>query len=236
MGPSHYLYYSSLHRRRLWLEHLARAFTDHGSSNWATIHRDLNTAHAKTLGLLSLEGHLGIQRPLPLLKALDDTPVDSFLATLTTELDLYQTELFELMQKYARDASWVAALEPTSMLWGRELAQECLIALNQKDATAQAIPGGKSVRAIFQVFSQVLEGGEFSWKPLLLRRCTDTELEYELRECPHRRQPENTHAKAHAACRLESMVYRGLVEALVPDVKYERVDRGSYCVDELHIR
>src|SRR5262245_37388297 len=140
VGPSHSLYYSALHRRRLWLGHLARAFGDVAKSDWPPALAKLDGSHARLFARLSHDAELGIQEPLSLVKVMDDTPVDSFLTRLAEELDAYQHELLTLMASHARIPDWVETLEQTSMLWGRELAQECLIAMNKARAHRFSLP------------------------------------------------------------------------------------------------
>ncbi len=236
-GPSHHLYYASLHRRRLWLSHLTEAFERRANSNFPELRKRLDTSFVRTLRRLSSENHLGIQQPLPLHAVVDDTPVNSFLTTLAEELDAYEHNLFDLMGKQGCDSDQLAALEDVSTLWGRELAQEARIALARADAPQDLmpLPGSRSLRGLTMLYHSLLQGGDFAWKPMLFRRRTDHEVQYELRACPHRK-PVASQESADLACRLESMVFKGFAQAFFSDVQFERRSPGSYCVDELTLR
>ena len=124
IGPSHQLFFGSLHRRRLWLEHLSRAFDEYATTGWTEARHRLESSFSRSLKRLSHDGHLGIQHPLPLQRAIDDTPIDSFLATLAEELDAFEHNLFDLILAHAPKLDWRTDLEEVSMLWGRELAHE----------------------------------------------------------------------------------------------------------------
>ncbi|MBI3556752.1 MAG: hypothetical protein HY074_10855 [Deltaproteobacteria bacterium] len=238
-GPSHHLYYASLHRRRLWLSHLTEAFEKKAGPDFLADRKRLDSSFARTLRRLSADSHLGIQTPLPLHVVVDDTPIDSFLTTLSEELDAYEHNLFELMHKAATEQSWFASLEEVSQLWGRELAHESRIALAKADAPTDLMPepASRSLRGLTLMFYSVLQGGDFAWKPLLFRRRTDREIQYELRACPHRK-PGGSLEGANLACRLEAMIYRGFAQAFFSDVEFERrsPNAGAYCVDELTLR
>jgi hypothetical protein len=177
---------------------------------------------------LSPVEHLGIQAPLPLLARLDDTPIDSFLANLSEDLDAYEQKLFALMEEAALNPAWIGAATEVSMLWGREIAQECL--MSRKFGG----PEGDALNGVYELLLSVIEGGEFHWRPLLLRRTTRVSLQYELRRCPHRRFASEG-ASAATACRLEAMVFHGFAQAWLPDLLYERLFRGTHCLDELSI-
>ena len=242
-GPSHHLYYASLHRRRLWLGHLSEAFgrfakiSASTTTGWVAERTRLDLGFARTLRRLSIDAHLGIQVELPMHLVVDDTPIDSFLTTLGEELDAYEHNLFELMRVQDIAQESLNALEDVSTLWGRELAQESLIALVKAEAPANLLPmpGSRSLRVLTQMFQSVLQGGDFTWHPLLFRRRTDREIQYELRACPHCK-PVASKESADLACRLESMVYKGFAQAFFSDVHFERRSPGAYCVDELALR
>lgn len=228
LGPSHYIFYAAMHRRRIWLDHLSTAFEPYAQATWKKSKQNLDTSFARMFTRLSSAGHLGILAPLPLHLVIDDTPIDSFLMNLSDDLSAYEQHLFAGMHEQAWNPAWIEELSHVSMLWGRELAQECLMARRAGGA-------GRSLSCanIFELFTAILQGGDFSWKPLLLRRSTADELQYELRRCPHR-TPGNQ--SAAYACRLDAMVHRGFVQALVPNVHFERLSKGTYCVDELSLR
>lgn len=233
VGPSHHIFFAALHRRRLWLEHLSEAYVDFANANWLKKRNDLDRAHRRTLSILGLEEHLGIQYPLSLQLVLDDTPIESFLTTLAENLDSYETQLLSLMEELTVHPLWAEALDQTSMLWGREIAQECLMSPLMTPWTS---PNDAVMPNLFELFHSVLQGGDFLWKPLLLRRSTRDELQYELRHCPHQK---HKGGGANLACRFEAKVYQGFIQALLPTVHYERrlhkAQKSSYCVDQLHL-
>lgn len=242
IGPSHHIYYGSLHRRRIWLAHLSEAFEDFAIAGWTKAKLNLDTKFARPLERLSLEGHLGIQHSLPLRKVIDDTPVDSFLTRLTEELEAYEHELFELILRFGSKLDWRSRLEEVSMLWGRELAHETRIAMSALDAPELALPraDSRSLKGISVVFQNILQGGDFSWRPLLFRRRTDFEVQYELRGCPHRKGlglPGTRGPKegADLACKLEAKIFEGFTLAFFQDARYERRSREDYCMDDLKL-
>lgn len=234
IGPSHHIFYAYLHRRRLWLSHLVRAFEPYAGREWSEAKKRLDVSYARALVRLSADIHYGIRSSLPLGKVLDDTPVDSFLTVLSQELDAYEQNLFDLITRSSTHPDWLPELEQVSMLWGRELAQEVIIAMNEAKAPSGALPVGRSVRGFFEIFSSVLQGGDFAWKPLLLRRCTDAELEYEHRQCPHRK-PIASQMGADCACRLEGLMYAGFAQAFNERVCVQRHQKNNYCVDQLRL-
>lgn len=238
VGPHHYQYFTMLHRRRLWLAHLAYAFAHAfassgpssarlAGSSWPLKKAELDARHADLLRALSTAPHLGIRHKLPFQEALDDTPVESFLAFLTKKIATYERELLETMLATLSGAATrddlIRELEQVSRQWGRELAQECLMTPAVK-VHAQTLSG------FFELYYLVLEGGDFTWKPLLLRRSTNDDLQYELRNCPHRRHPQPI---ADILCRLESMLYKSFSETLLPNARYRRHHRPLYCADEV---
>lgn len=232
VGPSHHIFFGSLHRRRIWLEQLAQAFAKFAGPDWFQAKTKLDQEFSGVLGKLLTIGELGLSRPLPLQSFLDDTPIESFLANLGQQLDAYQAKLFERMQGLAVRQGWAEDLDRVSMLWGRELAQECLSAPNH----GSLVRSQRSVRGVFEAIHNVVEGGNFVWKPFLLRRYTDFELQYELRICPHRKPGfKALVGVADLACRLDSMVFRGFAEALLANVNYGRQVRENYCLDELRL-
>jgi hypothetical protein len=220
VGPSHHLYYDSMRRKLLWLCHLSERFGTIAGPQWPGTKDKLDLSYKKIF--------LRLNPATELLNALDDTPIDSFLSDLDEQLDHYAENFFALLPLHAKGSdltgNWIELLEETSILCGRELAQE--VRLTQKNLVLPR----HTVRGLFEVFQSVLQGGDFQWKAMLMRRCTDRELEYELRDCPHRR-----HANADLECRLESMVYRGFVSALVPVARFERHSLPTYCLDRLDL-
>lgn len=232
VGPSHHVFFGSLHRRNLWLGHLAEAFAKFAAPEWTQAKITLDREYRHAFGKMARADGMGLRRPLLLQKALDDTPVDSFLASLSDDLDEYQARLLTLMQTMAARQGWADDLDRVSLLWGRELANECLAAPTQGDL----VQGPHSIRGVFEAVQNVVEGGHFFWKPFLLRRYTDTEVQYELRHCPHRRAAFEAHPKAaDLACRFDSMVFRGFAEALLSNVNYGRLVCEAYCLDELRL-
>lgn len=232
VGPSHHIYFGSLHRRRIWLEQLAQTFSGFAAPEWTAAKTKLDQEFGQALNQLPTIGELGLSRPLPLQSFLDDTPIESFLANLSEQLDLYEAKLLETMQALAIRHGWAEDLDRVSMLWGRELVQESLSAPNH----GALVRSQRSVRGVFEAIHNVVEGGNFVWKPFLLRRYTNSELQYELRICPHRKPAFKAHgAVADLACRLESMVFRGFSEALLASVSYGRQVREGYCMDELRL-
>ena len=217
--PSHHLFYSALHRRRLWLEHLYRTFQTN-SQQPAQPKLALQNKYRHLLDRMPMTSGLGIHSLVPLQNVLDDTPVDSFLTTLGEDFTSYEIEFFKLMDQ----TSSYPDLEDISKAWGQELAQECLLHL----PFLNKIKTRKSILGLLEVLQTYLMGGEFSWKPFLLRRYTDTQLEYELRNCPH----EHGSSKA---CQLESKVYEGFVRTLLPQSEYQRLRNESYCLDRVHL-
>ncbi|MEW6057496.1 MAG: hypothetical protein AB1540_12865, partial [Bdellovibrionota bacterium] len=198
---------------------------------WAKEKKQLDLKHERVFLRTCGGKDLGIRLPLPLHSVLDDTPIDSFLVAFDADVRIYETELLTLMKQFAVTPQWHDELEQTSLLWGREIAQECLTSAQYRDM----IRGPRSVRGLLEAFHNVLLGGDFVWKPLLTRRYTETELRFELRYCPHRQAHKTTKTTADHACRLESMVYKGFTQTLVPDVHYQRHFQKTYCQDELTI-
>lgn len=235
VGPSHHFFYGALCRRRLWFIHLAEAFAPFSNATWTEAYKSLDANYKRSFSRLVLDEGLGIAKPLPLYQVTDDTPIDSFLINLADDLDSYQQNLLELMSRSSTRQGWPEELERVSMLWGRQLAQECLMT----PLHGALVRSQKSVRGIFEAIHNILQGGDFVWKPFLVRRYTDDELQYELRHCPHRRLL--AHAARHGtettdlACRLEALVVRGFAEALISNVGFSRQPRESYCLDELRL-
>lgn len=233
LGPSHYIYFASIHRRRLWHRHLAQSFDSIARPTWPAQIEALRASYVCTMSRLTDETHFGLSHPLPLLQVLDDTPIESFLNTLAEEIANFEIKLIQLFSQHSLNSDWISELEQTSMLWGRELAHEWLITMSKSNAHPRSLQYGPTIRGLFQIFVNVLEGGDFNWTPLLLRRSTDKELTYEMRQCPHTR---GSGPATDTACRLESNVYKGFAQALIENVEFERKWRGSYCLDELHLR
>lgn len=240
VGPTHYLFYGALHRRRLWLEYLASAFHSFTirEGRWPEQKKDLDTRFHKLLHRLSNELHLGIQKTLPLTQILDDTPIESFLTNLAEDLQSYEEQFFELLLKNRTEKELIEILAETSTLWGREVAQECLLSLR----VSPFLRNKNSVQGLFEAFHSILQGGEFTWKPLLVRRYTEKQLQYELRKCPHTRANQHISEDAYdLACRLDSLVYQGFTEALNPKVYYQRTFKGKgkkaspCCIDTFEI-
>ena len=238
VGPSHHLYYGALHRRSLWHAHLEHTFARYAALEWTVLQKQLNVRYRRMANRLLQDSGLGIQRPLALKDVLDDTPIDSFLIGLGHELIEYETELFTLVLQHSMQANldlkWRKQLGKTSMLWGRELAQECLLS---ESMGVGALVQSASLKGLFELFQSVLQGGEFSWKSLLLRRYTDDTLDYELRECAHRRTTDHlsTDAVSKLACELEAKIFEGFSQALRPNVNFKRIHE-EYCRDELKLQ
>jgi hypothetical protein len=230
IGPSHHTLYGSLHRRRIWLKHLTRAFGPFAAPAWHEGRERLDSSYARTLTRLSPGNELGLQQQLELDRIVDDTPIDSFLATLSDELDAYESNFFDLMKRHGAAAGWELELEETSMLWGRELAQESRMAIARAGARpeAQPGPGRNSLKRVGSLLASVFA------QPLLFRRRTDREVSYELRACPHRR-PSVSAESTDLACRLDSLVRRGFAQALYDDVRFRRITRPDHCTDELSL-
>ena len=238
VGPSHHFFYGALCRRRLWFIHLAEAFAPFASAAWVESYRGLDANYKRSFSRLVLDEGLGIGKPLPLYQVIDDTPIESFLINIADDLDSYQQNLLALMSRLAAPSGrqgWLEELERVSMLWGRNLAQECLMT----PMHGPLVRSQNSVRGIFEAIHNILQGGDFLWKPFLVRRYTDKELQYELRHCPHRRPAadDTRHGTEtnDLACRLEALVIRGFAEALISNVSFGRQPRESYCLDELRL-
>jgi hypothetical protein len=223
IGPTHHVFYGNLYRRGLWLKHLSAAFAYFGNDGWPAAKKQLDSDFSELLEKLSPSGGFNTN----LNRLLDDTPIDSFLHYIAERLETYEGKLLKLFHKHAirtlQDPDWFTTLSQTSMLWGRELAQEYLISEKTYRPTQPA--------ALFSTIYQLLAGGDFGWRPLLLRRQTERELQYELRRCGHTRGYDKE--TADLSCHLEAMVFSGLVECFAPNALYRRRTTPEVCIDIL---
>lgn len=247
VGPSHHVFHGAMVRRYLWLQRLIDAYKEASGNvrediagaklgdpeTFAALERTqrLQTPALKRAQALT---SLGIQKPYPLNSILDDTPIDSFLTRFYEDLCAFENHLFTLLEQYharrtPRDEEivrqWVRGI---CALWGREIAGEMTITPLQHAPLAPSKQ--RSLQGIFERLYQVLEGGDLRWKPLLPRRLTDTEIQYEPRYCPHTRS--QTPSAQSLACELESVVYAEFARFFAPNMTYKR-SRTTYCFDTL---
>jgi hypothetical protein len=218
-SPVHYLFYNSLHYRALWLRCLGQRFTPYAKTDWASTLSKVSQ-NFKQLDNLFPESQTGMKH------ILDDTPIESFLTNLYETLQAYEHFFFKEVASNSAHPEWKTALEETSMLWGRSLAQE------QMKDERMGLSNITSTQQVLLSFQRVLFGGDFLWKPILVRRLAPKELQYELRSCPHR-HPVVGRSKdlADLACGLEACVFKGFSQSLLQNLRFKRENRKDYCLD-----
>lgn len=247
VGPSHHVFHGAMVRRYLWLQRLIDAYKE----ACGNLREDIDGAklgdtelfealertqklQTPALKRAQAQTSLGILRPYPLTSILDDTPIDSFLSRLYEDLCSFESHLFTLLAKYHSSRrqddnhllkTWVREI---CALWGREIAGEMSITSLQYAPHSQTKQ--RTLQGIFEKLYQVLEGGDLRWKPLLSRRLTDNEVQYEPRYCPHTRSLDTS--AQDLACELESVVYGEFVRFFAPNAIYSR-KRSTYCFDTL---
>jgi len=233
IGPSHHLFYASLFRREEWLHRLTRAFEPWVDRTWAEARARLEGSFKRRFA--RLDGNR-------LEEMIDDRPVDSFLESLSKDLEAYEHNLFDLIAAHhvrtspdEDGSSWLRDLEEASMLWGRQLAQECLLA-PAADRIAHGGPyGTRTVFGLLESIQSVWLGGNYAWRPILVRRYTREELEFEPRACAHCRPDFVSPRSAELSCRMEALLIRGFARALTPHVDHNRIRGASYCMDRFII-
>lgn len=229
IGPSHNLYYASLFRREEWLHRLAKIFEPWADRTWTEARERLETSFRKRF--LRLAG----QR---LEEMIDDRPVDSFLESLSSDLEAYEHNLFDLIALHPVRTSpdedgttWLRELEEASMLWGRHLAQD-LLAVSPGGRVTR---GDRSVQGLLETLQSIWLGGHYAWRPVLVRRYTPAELEYEVRTCAHCKTAFVSPRSMELSCRMESFLIRGFARALAPRAEFSRIRGPSYCLDRFII-
>jgi hypothetical protein len=228
IGPPHHLYYAALYRRALWFRHLCTAYSAHAGPKWESAKKQLDEQFSSMHRNLSNQTPFDAYEPPSVHKVLNDIPIDSFLHQLKTDMSEYEIQCLGLMAAHG-SGTWLKSLEQTSMLWGRQLAQECWLS----PSLSRQASNLRTVKGLFEFLHSILQGGEFVWKTSLMRRYTDDELQYELRTCPHRNTTNADRPSAGQVCRLESAVYQGFIQALLPDATYKRHERDAFCMDEV---
>ncbi|MGE4234211.1 MAG: hypothetical protein AB7F43_12855 [Bacteriovoracia bacterium] len=228
--PSHYLFYGALYRRHIWIKRLfdivetLHLLGNEEKQQLLQKKTVLDEDHKKALSQLKGQQHTGIQRPLRLELVLDDTPTDYFLSHLHDNFSQYEEEFFELLLFFLKQEkvkqAWIGEGHRISRNWGRQLAQESIL--------SPLYQFNESPQAVFYMLQTILYGGEFSWKPFLLRRVTNNTLQYELRMCPHRRF--SNQEAANLSCLLESSIFKGFTRALLPGINYTR-ETTNFCLD-----
>lgn len=153
---------------------------------------------------------------------LDDTPADSFLTNKVAQLTRLEEKVFSNLSSHHQ-------AEKLCIDWGRRTFQESL--LSKRFCTELNV---NSLRGIYEMIQIILLGGHFFGTPLLLRRYTDSELQYECQQCPHERFGHEYQGRvSDLACKLEGKVVEGFVRAAWIDVKYSRKRFQTYCLDEI---
>ena len=250
IAPSHWFYFQALQNKLYWLFELTQDYVAHyHNPNFQNQYTELKKQYQTTFNLLSKK---------KLNQALDDTPLDSFLTHLDDQLHLYQYELFRIFLENLPSNS-ILNQQPLSLLhlknrfseisefFGRKIAQEIeikspllfsIFKKNYNKNSASLLIKNKTLHnGLFEVFQIYLEGGHFHSRPLLLRRSTAEQLEYELRSCPHQRQKNSNKISEDVndfSCEIESRLYIGLTKALIPHSTFERIKRNNYCFDRIH--
>lgn len=229
--PSHRLFFSAQIRHWLWLQR-----------HWQSIESWLAPeAAAKGLELLrrlerrwfadlDLDG-LGysIARIADLERLTDDTPVDSFLSLLWQELLDTELELHELSEtKDHRSETIRARALESAGLWGRLMAQETLLSKRYELGSPRV-----GTNELHWALQSICFGGEVWGKPMLLRRKTFSELEFEPRTCAHARAP--THPQRVWSCQLQAATLQGFAETISPFSSARRVRREDYCLDIIRL-
>lgn len=224
LGPAHYLFYGALYRKRMWLSEL------HLVLNPTTPETELKK---KFFDKFPQDPNLGLTQPLSLHDYLDDTSPESFLdklfeSGLNLELDLARA-FVKAHQELRSKASNV------SQLWGRELAQRVRIS----SPHLVKVFTGESLINLFELLHGYLMGGDFLWKPLLLRTYSEHLLQYELRSCPHRmpafaQNPADKTA-ADFACAQEAQLFQGFARAFLPALEHSRTTQHDTCLDSFKI-
>jgi hypothetical protein len=120
---------------------------------------------------------------MPLEDAVDDTPVESFLLAAKEQFESYEREFLANVLLAIKKKEYLELIIQECTFWGRKLAEQYWLEsdiyeiLEIKSAEA-------SLYALFEKINLILRGGSLSGEPFLLRRATDSELEYEFRSFP----------------------------------------------------
>ncbi len=221
IGPSHYIFYASKHRNYQWLVALIEKFN-------ALLPKTPFQQHLALKTYFPFQS-LGLSKPYVLDNILDDTPVDSFLIQLDSELEKLEEIFFKHIPASHPEIKTIAsALESQSVSFGRVLAQEYLISLYKQTRQTQ-IPSNELYNAI----AQIMEGGTVFNFPLVLRSIHHKTIEYEHKSCPHRMYADKK--AAVFACHMKSAFYKGFINALTNIQSFKRQNFSDYCLDKIQL-
>ena len=176
--PSGHFFYNYLRYRHDLIVHLDHVFEywlerRSDSLDWKKIQEKRNTKFTDLIRTLQL----------PLEKAIDDTPVESFLVSTKEQFEIYEREFLANVLMVIKKKEYFDLMIEECVLWGRKLAEHYWLESDIYEVL-EVKNQGNSLYALFEKINLILRGGSLSGEPFLLRRATDTELEYEFRSFP----------------------------------------------------
>lgn len=222
INPSHQIYYKFLVRRFDLLKLILNTVIQNTTKNSPHV-ADLSKVQSTCEKLAKRMSHEFLDQ------AIDDSTPTEYLGKLSGAVTQLERTIAMVTPV---EVSLIEELSRIALLWGREIAHDLL--------TQSGITRGYDFKSVYPLVIDALFGGTIGHSSVLLKRITDSTIEYDLRDHAYLRLAGLPAPKQDIFSKIDELVIRGFITAIIPSIGYERLRKplsdGVFCQDVFYNR